>query len=105
MMRGSWLALLAAAPCAILGCSAQSASPGTQPAIAELDDSLARRSPLAGLEAGTPAEEVRNLLGEPALVEEKQEDGNAEVWYYDGGVVVMQKGKVAFSYSTAASQP
>jgi len=105
MMRGSWLALPGVLSAVLLGCSTQTTAPAAQPSIHKLDEFSVRDSALAGLEAGTPAAEALHLLGEPALIEERPKDEGAEIWYYADGIVVMQRGKVAFSYSTAASGP
>ena len=105
MMRGSWLALPAVLSAVLSGCSAQTTAPADEPSVHELDEFSVRDSALAGLEVGTPAAEARDLLGEPALIEERPQDEDAEIWYYADGIVVIQRGKVAFSYPRATSRP
>ncbi len=63
---------------------------------------VARLSPMSWVKAGMSADEVRGVLGEPALIEKQAEDELTEHWYYgSGGVVVLHDGEVQFKGQAA----
>lgn len=101
-MRRAGVVLLTVLLGVVLGCSAlrsQGAAPGTE----EPEEYSVRGSALDKVEVGMSASEVESVVGRPALIERKGPDGQAEVWHYESGILMMRNGKVVLSSAALAS--
>jgi outer membrane protein assembly factor BamE (lipoprotein component of BamABCDE complex) len=92
-MRLARTLLLAALLAVAAGCASEVPPREPQPAAPEL-------SRVSLVQEGMRPAEVRQLLGEPALTETPPDRPGAEVWHYDGGVVLFQDGLVAYRYAS-----
>ncbi len=62
-------------------------------------------TPLRRVEVGMTARRVRDILGEPAAIEQEQEPGT-ETWYYENGwIVILREGRVQFRGRAAVPGP
>jgi len=101
------LALLAAAwGCSLIRAQGPAAgsrsSPAGEPAAS---GSAALRAPAFALvKLGMSASEVESAAGAPLAKASRGPAGTVEVWYYEGGVVILQDNQVKFSYAAPASQ-
>jgi len=57
----------------------------------------AAAAPMAQVRLGMSAGQVRDVLGEPTVIEKQGEQGLTEYWYYQsGGVLILRDGEVQF---------
>jgi outer membrane protein assembly factor BamE (lipoprotein component of BamABCDE complex) len=85
----AWLSLA-------LGCAAAPAPGGAQ-AAAQSVGQAENACALSGVRIGMSAAQVESVVGDPASKEQKVEAG-ADVWYYPGGVVILQGDRVTFRF-------
>jgi len=103
-MRKVGISLLLLAAVA-LGCSASSterAAALPEPVPAEQEGPVREEgvsaSPLAKVKVGMSASEVESIAGSPIAKEREALDGRTEVWYYEGGVIILEDSQVKFSF-------
>jgi hypothetical protein len=90
-MRGYCLLFVVVA-LALGGCGTPAARIPSQPPRPEL-------SRVYAVQTGMKAAEVRNLLGEPSLIESHEERGGRRTWHFSGGIVIFQDGRVVFRHA------
>jgi len=108
MGRALIVLVLLAAAC---GCSLirteGTAGPPDAPAsagTAQKTEAPALRLPaLAQVRPGMSASEVESAAGSPVAKEFRGRAGNVEVWYYDGGVVILQDNQVKFRFAAPST--
>lgn len=81
-----------------VGCAATGPAGRTEEAAAPLSERQERPCALDRVSIGMRAAEVESVAGGPVKVERKGEGGSTQVWYYEGGVVILQADRVTFRF-------
>ena len=61
--------------------------------------------PLEAVQPGMTAEQVEDALGSPCTVDAFGGRTRREVWRYDDGIVILDRGRVTYRFQTSAPKP
>jgi len=92
MMRALCAALAVAAAALSWGCSTGGGRPGM--AVLRLE----------AVKLGMTADQVADAVGRPQFIEPHGGPDGTEVWYYDDGIVILDRSRVTYRCPAAAPQ-